>query len=276
MVERNGLRGQSDFGASRRGLVTPEAVLLDFEVAGLASRLLSRMLDLIALSIGMWILSFAAQFASFFVGETGLIVIVIVGGAILFFGYPIVGEVKMRGRTFGKQLLGLRVVTNEGGPVRARHAIVRSMFQVVDVFLAIGVISGILTARTQRLGDLVAGTFVVREPKAGAVSGAVMFPPPRGYEGYVAMLDVTTVKPEQYEVVRSFLLRVLELAPGPRHELALRLANPLARQINAVIPPNLHPELFLVCLIAAYQNRHRSVPYAYGWAPPVAPATPWR
>jgi hypothetical protein len=66
------------------------------------------------------------------------------------------------------------------------------------------------------------GTFAIREPKQGKAVGAVVFPSPPGYEGYISLLDVATLTTAQYELVRSFLLRVLELDPATRGRLADR------------------------------------------------------
>jgi uncharacterized RDD family membrane protein YckC len=248
--------------------VTPEAVLLDFEVAGLASRLMSRLIDCLVLFGGFWALSIGLNFVQVAAGETAAIVFIIVGVSLMFFAYPIVAELRMQGRTFGRRALGLRVVTNEGGPIRARHAVVRSLFQLVDLPLGIGVLVGVLTPRTQRFGDLAAGTFVVREPKQSAVSSSVVFPSPPGYVDYIARLDVATVTTAQYELLRSFLLRVLEFDPATRARLAERLARPLARQLRHTPPPHVVPEMFVVCVVAAYQRRHGTpspVWSGYGW-----------
>jgi uncharacterized RDD family membrane protein YckC len=249
-----------------RGIVTPEAVLLDFEVAGLASRLMSRLIDCLVLIGGFWALSIGISFIQLSVGDTAAIVVILIGMSLLFFGYPIVAELRMQGRTLGRRALGLRVVTNEGGPIRARHAVVRSLFQLIDLPFGIGVIAGVLTPRTQRCGDLAAGTFVIREPKQSKAVGAVVFPTPPGYEGYISLLDVATLTTAQYELLRSFLLRVLELDPPSRARIADRLARPLARQLRHTPPPTIGAEMFIVCVVAAYQRRHGTPsPVWSGW-----------
>jgi hypothetical protein len=194
-----------------------------------------------------------------------------VGLSVLFFAYPIVAELRMQGRTFGRRALGLRVVTNEGGPIRARHAVVRSLFQLIDLPFGIGVLVGVLTPRTQRFGDLAAGTFVVREPKQTAATSSVVFPSPPGYVDYIGRLDVATLTTAQYELLRSFLLRVFEFDPVTRARLAERLARPLARQLRHTPPPMVGPEMFIVCVVAAYQRRHGTPSpmwSGYGWTSP--------
>lgn len=241
---------------SSRGIVTPEAVLLDFEVAGLASRVLSRLVDAMVLMGGFSLLGVVSSVMLQFAGSVAQTVFAIIATTALFFGYPIVAEVRMQGRTFGHRALGLRVVTNEGGPVGVRHAVIRSLFQLIDVAFGFGVIAGMFTKKTQRLGDLAAGTFVVREPRGGVGSGAVTFPPPPGFERYVASLNVAALTPEQYEVIRSFLIRVNQLSMQARRHLAVQLAGSTTRHLGHAVPPNLDPEIYLVCVVAAYQQRY--------------------
>jgi uncharacterized RDD family membrane protein YckC len=253
-----------------RGIVTPEAVVLDFETAGIASRALARTID--ALIQGALLFALVLLVVLVLPGTAG-IVVAIVGVAAILVGYPILCEVLMRGRSPGKAALGLRVVTVEGAPVSGRHAFVRSALGTIDFLLPPGglfaVIACLLSPRGQRFGDLVAGTIVLRERSATAPAMAVWFNPPAGLEGYAQTLDVTNVTDRQFAVVRAFLLRVHELAPEARVAMSLRLATPLAAALHHRPPPGVHPELFLVCVAAAYQRR-RGMP-----APPASPMPQW-
>jgi uncharacterized RDD family membrane protein YckC len=253
-----------------RGIVTPEAVVLDFETAGIASRALARTIDALIQGAALFALVLLVVLA--LPGSAG-IAVAIVGVAAIVIGYPILCEVLMRGRSPGKAALGLRVVTVEGAPVSGRHAFIRSALGTIDFLVPPGglfaVISCLLSPRGQRFGDLVAGTIVLRERSAVAPAMAVWFNPPAGLEGYAQTLDVTPVTDRQFAVVRAFLLRVQELAPEARIAMSLRLATPLAAAMHHQPPPGVHPELFLVCVAAAYQRR-RGAP-----APPAAPMPQW-
>src|SRR5687767_4605117 len=223
-----------------RGIVTPEAVVLDFETAGIASRALARVLDALIQAVALLaVLLLAVNLP----GSAG-VVTAIVGVASVVFGYPVLCEVLMRGRSPGKAALGLRVVTEEGAPVAARHAFIRSALGVIDFLLPPGglfaVVSSLLSPKGQRFGDLVAGTIVLRERSAAAPSMAVWFNPPAGLEGYSQSLDVNAVTDAQLAVVRSFLLRVHELAPEARHAPAAPWAPP-APGLPPPPPPPLPP-----------------------------------
>jgi hypothetical protein len=165
-------------------------------------------------------------------------------------------EAWFSGRSLGKAAVGTRVVTVEGGPVRFRHSAVRSALLVVDMIAPVGVLSILLTSRSQRLGDVFGGTIVLRERTGQRPSLPVTFPPPVGLETYAASLDVSAITEQQYEVLRGFLTRVFDLTPAARNHLSTRLANPVAVAMNHTPPPGLHPELFLASVAAAYQRRH--------------------
>jgi len=251
-----------------RGIVTPEAVVLDFETAGIASRALARVLDALIQAVGLFALVLLAVNLP---GSAG-VVVTVVGVAAVVLGYPVLCESLMRGRSPGKAALGLRVVTEEGAPVAPRHAFIRSAVGVIDFLVPPGglfaVVSSLLSSKGQRLGDLLAGTIVLRERSAAAPSMAVWFNAPAGLEGYAQALDVTVVTDAQLAVVRSFLLRVHELAPEARSAMAVRLATPLSAAMRHVLPAGVHPELFLVCVVAAYQRRGSVVAPTAPWAPP--------
>jgi uncharacterized RDD family membrane protein YckC len=268
-----------------RGVVTPEAVVLEFETGSVGSRALGQAIDL-AVRIGLlYGLALFASLVSLAGGTTSVVVILIVGLFLLIFGYPAVLEARWQGRTVGKRVMGLRVVTIEGAPVTFRHTAIRSMVAIVDFFIPpLGVVatcSVLLTPRSQRLGDVFAGTIVLRERTGAAFPIPVSFPPLPGYEGYARSLDVGGITPEQYGVIRSFLLRVRQLSPAARAHIGTRLANAVALSMQHNPPPGVTVEAFLVSVAAAYQLRLGGPPVPlppwvpqWGtprWGPPAGP-----
>jgi uncharacterized RDD family membrane protein YckC len=238
--------------ATSRGVVTPEAVHLAFDTAGVNTRLVARVVDSLVAVMVFWV-GLAA------LAPVGGLAGVILAGFLAIFGYPAAAE-SWRGTTVGKSMFGLRVITVEGGPVRFRHAAIRSALQIVDLFLVpigtIAIVSTLAGRDDQRLGDRLAGTLVVRSAGFSVRSRAVAFPPLRGFEAYVAGLDISGIRPRHYEVLRSFLTRVDELAPEARLELGLRLTGPTAAALGQDPPAGVHHEAFLVSVVAAYQQRH--------------------
>jgi uncharacterized RDD family membrane protein YckC len=256
------------------GIVTPEAVLLEFETAGVGSRTAAELIDVAVQLTLLLLMSLAVSFLAGVVGGGSGVVAAILFLVLTFLvilGYPVAFESLWNGRTLGKAALGLRVVTVEGGPVRFRHAAIRGILGLFSLWITFGsvaVLSVILTARNQRLGDLAAGTLVLRERTASATAAMAMsFPAPRGYEAYVTSIDVSALTSDQYGVIRSFLIRVLDLTLAARSALAVSLANRTAEQLHHTPPPGVAPEIFLACVAAAYQIRHGG-PAPATFAPP--------
>lgn len=238
-------------------VVTPEAVPLDLDTAGLPSRMLARLID-VAIQIALLVVALLAVTQLVDApGGVGVALVLLVVFLVIV-GYPIALEALWRGRTVGKVALGLRVVTVEGAPVRFRHAAIRGvlgLFEVQSTTGAIAVIAILLTARNQRLGDLAAGTVVLRERSGLGAPVPVTFAVPVGLEAFTASLDTATMSTEDYAAVRAFLIRAPTLPPSVCTDLAYRLAHPIASRVRPEPPTGLAAETYLACVAAAYQRR---------------------
>ena len=239
-------------------LVTPEAVVLQFETAGLGSRTLAVLIDLAAQG-GLFTLAVVAITGLTGVGMSGgaatVLLVMALTGTLL--GYPIAFETLWRGRTPGKAALGLRVVTTDGAPIRFRHAAVRGFLTLVDFYLTSGaaaVMSVLVTRDNQRLGDLAAGTLVLRLRTGARAPTPTTFSVPAGWEPYAATLDPSGLTGADHVAVRSFLLRSASLPPGTRSDLGRRIATTVAGHMGHVLPPGTHPEGFLACVAALHQG----------------------
>lgn len=248
-------------GPPATGIVTPEAVLLEFETAGVASRTIAELLDL-----GV---QFTALFLVFLVvavmggagglGEVVAVVVSLLAVFLVVVGYPAVMETFWNGRTLGKAAMGLRVVTREGAPERFRHAAIRAMLGLIEIYAFLGipaVVSIVTSGRDQRLGDLVAGTLVLRQRAGRRAAPPVAFGVPWNWESYVQSLDVSTINDEQYGVVRAVLLRLGELTPAARWQVSTEVATVVAGQMRIPVPVQVAPDMFLTCVATAYQRRH--------------------
>ncbi len=241
------------------GIVTPEAVVLDLEPATVGSRVCSFVLDVIVQAMLYGILALLAYPLSLIAPEWLVVAYVIVVVFVVIVGYPVVSETMLRGQTLGKMATGLRVVTIEGAPVRFRHASIRAFLALVEIWACFGSIAAItmlITPRAQRLGDLAAGTQVVRERNAGAHVRPVDFNVPFGYEQVVASLDPSGLTAQDYHEIRRVLLRVFELTPTARLSICYRVAMHYQRSLGHTVHQMVTPEAYLLCLMAAYQQHH--------------------
>lgn len=249
----------SDIG---EGIVTPEAVILELDTAGVASRAFSGVIDLLVQLLALFVILVvltATRILPDLTDGAKAAVISIISFAIIF-GYPVLWEMKTRGRTIGKAAVGLRVVTIEGAPIRFRHAAIRSMGGIVDKWIPPGALIGTFfvlgTPSRQRIGDLLAGTTVIRDPERTALPVGYWFPVPNGWESYASTIDPTALTVDQYTVVRAFLIRANELSAVARDALALDLADRVSSALHHDRPRQAHPEAFLLCVIARYQRRN--------------------
>ncbi len=251
-------------------MVTPQAVLLQFRTAGIGSRVLAKLIDLTG-----QVLALIAVSAATGVSGTGSSAFIIgaVGVFLVIFGYPAT-EGFMDGQTLGKRFLSIRVITADGGPIRFRHAAIRSLIGFVEFFVLlpggpIALISALLTTRSQRVGDLVAETVVVRD-RTDATS-PVFFNPPPGAEQIALHLDTSRLTHPQYGLLREFMLRSAEFSSEARMALADDLCDRLW-SIGVQRPAAVAPSTFVEAAVFAHQRRFAStsVPGPPG-PPPVGP-----
>ncbi len=265
-------------------VVTPEAVPLDLQPAGVGSRFVALLIDWVVQSLlGFALLLIGIGLSAADFSGVGIALFFLLAFALIF-GYPIAMETLWRGRTLGKAAMGLRVVTVEGAPVRFRHAAIRAALGMVDFFLTSGaaaVISVLATKNNQRLGDLVAGTMVLRERTGLPPPQAAEFSVPAGLESYAASLDVSGMTADDYRAVRAFLLRAPGLDYKVRYQLSVGLADPLSSLVRPMPPAGVHPAWWLICVAAVYQlrtaprpptPRSPSAPAVPPQSPPVRPA----
>jgi uncharacterized RDD family membrane protein YckC len=234
---------------------TPEGVDVELTLAGIGSRFIAAILDLIVQGAVL----LAAALALGVLGGTGTGLAVAIFSILfflVFFAYDVLFEVRSRGRTLGKRWTGLRVVRTGGRPVTFVPSCVRNVMRLVDFlpsFYAIGMLSIFATSHNQRLGDLAAGTLIVRERSGGirhrsAPAEAALAP--GSEEGW----DVSAVSARDVGTVRQFLDRRAGLDAGARAALASDLERRL-RPLVAGAPERLEPEEFLERLAAAKADR---------------------
>jgi hypothetical protein len=138
--------------------------------------------------------------------------------------------------------------------------VLRMMGGVVDRLLPpVGVTGSLMvlaTRRHQRVGDLLAGTVVIRDPDRTPLPQAVWFPVPQGLDQFAATIDPTALTDQQYTVIRTFLMRNREFSADARHAVATDLATRVGVQLHHDRVTAVHPEAFLLCVVARYQRRN--------------------
>ncbi|PJE95609.1 hypothetical protein CUT44_21805 [Streptomyces carminius] len=238
-------------------LVTGDAVVLGLRPARLPSRALAVFIDLVVLWGVYLALSMALLSATGSLDEAATAAVAVALLVLVLMGGPVVVETLSHGRSLGKLVCGLRVVREDGGPIRFRHALVRGALGFVEIQMTVGVVAcvaSLVSARGRRLGDVFAGTLVVRE-RIPVARPAPVPPPPPGLAGHFAELDLSRVPEALWLAVRQYLLRVDQLDPQVGWSMAQRLAADLAACTGAPVPAGMPPATYLSAVVAERQAR---------------------
>jgi uncharacterized RDD family membrane protein YckC len=232
---------------------TPEGVPLELTLAGVGSRFLAAIVDTSIQGATLLVIVLMVNLA----GSSGPVVAVgTIAGFLVFLGYDILFETKASGRTPGKRLTGLRVVRRGGGPVGFRTSAVRNLLRIIDLLptaYLVGIFTILVTKQNQRLGDLAAGTLVLREVKA-TVPITPVRPADAELVEEVQAWDVSGVTADELATVRRFLERRPGLTPAARARLARELTTRLYPKVVGP-PAEVAPEHFLEQLVAAKSAR---------------------
>lgn len=250
-------------------LSTPESVELEFTLAGIGSRALAVFVDYVILTLilslfwfvwavfGIGLLDSLGDSGNYSAAPTWLLAIAILVNFVLAWGYFIYFEVLWRGQTPGKRIAKIRVVRDDGRPVKLPQATLRSLLRTIDDLLFIGAIMITLGKREKRIGDWVAGTIVIQDERGD-----------RGQKIYISeagkrlaaelpnLADLSQLLPDDYAVIREYLLRRGKMADTARKDKSLELARQLRHLIAMEsIPDNTVADHFLEAVYVAYQER---------------------
>lgn len=235
-------------------VVTGDAVVLDVQIAQLPVRALSALIDIAVIFVAYvaGVMLWATTLSQFDPALSGAVLIIFT--VLTMVGYPLIFESATRGRTLGKMALGLRVVSDDGGPERFRQALFRALASVIEIWTFFGgpaVICSLLSSKGKRLGDVFAGTVVISE------RGPKLAPPPvmpPSLEWWASSLQLSGLGPEQAELARQFLSRASQLDPQIREQMAHRIAGEVVARISPPPPPGVPPQYVLAAVLA---ERHR-------------------
>ena len=279
-----------------RDVITGEAVVVELPLAQLASRSLAFAVDVTLLVAVNVIISIIYAFTGVYGADAAFAAAMGIGTAVLtLVGIPVTVETLTRGRSLGKLIFGLRVVRDDGGPIRFRHALARGLaglivdFGVFSGFTgAVALFSSLISTRGKRVGDMLGGTVVVRDRVQATRQSWIGMPPPLA--GWATTLTLSQLPDALALAVRQFLLRAPDMDPHARATMAMSFATELSALVSPAAPPGTPPEMFLAAVLAERSRREsarlnaqpQSGPHLHPppavpvdrWAPPPAPPAP--
>jgi uncharacterized RDD family membrane protein YckC len=256
---------------------TPERVPLHFALASIGNRFLACAIDhaiqgftllLIALA-SLIIANVSSVWEVFASAPKWVYAVMVILLFLIFSGYFAFFEWIWSGQTPGKRWLKLRVLREDGRPITFWEASVRNLLRTMDMmpapFYSIGLIAVFGTNRDQRVGDMVAGTVVVREREAEAPEFAQVFASPvsdpalrRSFKPVDFTASLNSLTESEIQVVETFLRRRWDLGDVPRQWMAWRVALPILYKIRPTYDVDKFTyEGFLEELLHRYLQQHR-------------------
>jgi uncharacterized RDD family membrane protein YckC len=238
-----------------QGFVMPEAVELDLPAASIGLRICSALIDLVivvaVLLAGIALVGQSAVLADQALLQA-LVTLALVAAVI---AVPVAQETLLRGRTVGKLALGLRTVRDDAGPIGLRHAVIRALLMFVEVWLSggsIAVIVALSNAKGKRLGDYLAGTYVVRDRVK--LTGA---PAPTSdplLESWARGADMAALPDSLTVAVRQVLDRASTMTPAHHAALTAQLFSTVVAHVSPP-PPAGAPPLAVMATVLAERRR---------------------
>ena len=234
-----------------------EGVALDTAAASLGSRTASSLLDALVIGVGYWatLMGLAAVIPEG-LDAAALAALFLSHALFVFLGVPIIVETLTRGRSVGKLALGLRIVRDDGGPITFRHALIRALVGLVELWFSSGAIALITcaaTARGKRVGDVLAGTYAL-QTRASSMQH-VKLEVPFSLAGWAHSVDIRRLPDGLALEARQFLTRAASLHEASRRQMGEDIARRMTPFVSPLPPAGTHPETFMTAVLAVRRDR---------------------
>ncbi|TFD45342.1 RDD family protein [Cryobacterium sp. TMT1-2-1] len=238
-------------------VVTGEAVALDVRPASVILRGAGTIIDCVAY-LAIFLVVFLG--IGWLTGDTDSALaraLLIAGPVFSILIVPMVVETATAGRSLGKLAVGARIVRDDGGAIRLRHAFIRALVGVIEIYLTIGglaVMTALLNGRSKRLGDILAGTYSQHERVPRLPPAA--FGLPVQLAAWAETVDVAPLPDRLSRRVAQFLLQASKMTPATRSRLASSLAAEASVFVSPV--PDVPAEVFLAGVAAVRRDREHA------------------
>ncbi|GAA1483097.1 RDD family protein [Gordonia sinesedis] len=243
-------------GVGRDDLVSGEAVALDLPPANLGLRILSGIIDYLV-GLAVWLLLFWLALELALGTDTALLLGCITASLVIsWVVLPTAFETLTRGKTPGHYALGLRTVRDDAGPIRFRQALTRAVVGAGEIYLLSGVpalIAAAASRKGKRFGDMLAGTYVIRDRHALKLPPAPAMPP--ALAGWAASADIASIPDPLAVHLRQFLARGSSMDARPRRTMAERLTYAVAPYVAPAPPKEAPYEDILAAILAERRRR---------------------
>lgn len=240
-------------------IVTGEAVVLELRPASFAARALGLAIDVVFHAVLLVAALLGLSAAGRDLDDAAGRALALTGVVFCLVVVPVGLETLTRGRSLGKLATGLRVVRDDGGAIRFRHAVIRGLTGFLEIYLTFGGLAlavALFNDKSRRLGDLLAGTYSVRVRVVAEPAAAVFVPPP--LQGWASTADIGRIPDATARRAAQFIRQAGRMAPASRAAMAASVAAELSAHVAPSPPPGTGPEDFLAAVVAERRNREFS------------------
>lgn len=242
--------------------ITGEAVVLNLRAANFMPRLGAAFLDAIIYTVAwIFMLIGLGRYTSIYAMDIAASQAAMILAAItLMFLIPLLVEGLSKGHSIGKFIFGLRVVRDDGGTIRWRHAFIRCLTGVFELWMtggSIAIITSLFNRQSKRLGDMMAGTFVIisRAPRPAAELPGL----PAAMEQWAQVADVGRIPTGLASQANELIRNLSTMNPTALASLAATVTEQMRHYVTPGPPPGVDPLTFLTGVMAERRNRDQAV-----------------
>jgi uncharacterized RDD family membrane protein YckC len=232
-------------------ITTSQNIDIDYEVAGLGERILARLIDY-AVFIVILIVGFIFAGVIGKIDSNVAIIVLIAIYATLYVFYDLACETLMNGQSIGKRVMKIKVISLDGGRPSFSQYLLRWLFRIVDFTLTSGICALITVAvsdKSQRVGDMVAGTSLIKTSPRTLINNLVFSPAPDTYEP--VFKEVTLLNDRDITLIHEVISNYFK---SGNNMLVYNMAERLKEHLSVTIPAGMNSMQFLQTIIKDYSH----------------------
>lgn len=234
-------------------ITTSQNIDIDYEVAGLGERIVARLIDLAIFFLIFFLGMFIGSLANWFNASGISTVIIIIIYASLFVFYDLIFEIFMNGQSVGKRIMKIKVISLDGGQPRVGQYFMRWLFRIVDFLITwpglVALIAAAVNEKTQRVGDMVAGTILIRTKPRTQINNIVFMPM---YDGYQPVFkEAGQLNDKDVELIHEIIGAYMK---SGNNVVVYNMAQRVKEHLNVNPPNGMNDMLFLQTIIKDYNH----------------------
>ena len=232
--------------------------MLELRPASFAARALGLLVDVGVNIVLLVLILLGISAAGQDLDEAAMRALTLVSVVFSFVIFPVAVETLTRGLSLGKLAAGLRVVRDDGGAIRFRHAVIRGLTGFLEIYLTLGGLAiavALFNSRSKRLGDILAGTYALRR-RVPVEQPIHVFVPPQ-LKAWASAADIGRIPDALARQASQFIRQASQMSPQSAAGMAAAIATELAGHVAPQPPRSTTPDQYLAAVIA--ERRHREL-----------------